>query len=165
MNSDKAPPRNGAEPMLRLSESTIAHYDRQADAFRDGTLDHDVSQNYAALLEAIESDPPFSILDLGCGPGRDLRHFRSLGHEAVGLDGSQEFVAMARDFSGCEVLHQNSSRARLAREPLRRRLRRTRPCSTCRAGNCRGSCANSAPPCGRAASCSAPIRMAATRKA
>ena len=93
--------------MLRLSESTIAHYDRQADAFRDGTLDHDVSQNYAALLEAIESDPPFSILDLGCGPGRDLRHFRSLGHEPVGLDGSQEFVAMARDFSGCEVLHQN----------------------------------------------------------
>jgi SAM-dependent methyltransferase len=106
-DSDKAPSRNGAEPLLRLSESTIAHYDRQADAFRDGTLDHDVSQNYAALLEAIESDPPFSILDLGCGPGRDLRHFRSLGHEAVGLDGSQEFVAMARDFSGCEVLHQN----------------------------------------------------------
>ena len=106
-DADEAPSRNGAEPMLRLSESTIAHYDRQADAFRDGTLDHDVSQNYAALLEAIETDPPFSILDLGCGPGRDLRHFRSLGHEAVGLDGSQEFVAMARDLSGCEVLHQN----------------------------------------------------------
>lgn len=104
---DKAPSRNGAEPLLRLSESTIAHYDRQAEAFRDGTSDHDVSQNHAALLEAIEADPPFSILDLGCGPGRDLRHFRSLGHEAVGLDGSQEFVAMARAFSGCEVLHQD----------------------------------------------------------
>jgi len=106
-DADKAPSQNAAEPLLRLSESTIAHYDRRADSFRDGTLDHDVSQNYAALLEAIETDPPFSILDLGCGPGRDLRHFRSLGHEAVGLDGSQEFVAMARDFSGCEVLHQN----------------------------------------------------------
>ena len=93
--------------MLRLSESTIAHYDRQAEAFRDGTRDHDVSQNCAALLEAIEADPPYAILDLGCGPGRDLRHFRSLGHEAVGLDGSQEFVAMARAFSGCEILHQN----------------------------------------------------------
>ncbi len=93
--------------MLRFSEATIAHYDRQAEAFRDGTRDHDVSQNYAALLEAIEADPPYSILDLGCGPGRDLRHFRSLGHDAVGLDGSKEFVAMARAFSGCEVLHQN----------------------------------------------------------
>jgi SAM-dependent methyltransferase len=104
---DKAPTRNGAEPLPRLSESTIAYYDRQAEAFRDGTSGHDVSQNYAALLEAIEAAPPFSILDLGCGPGRDLRHFRSLGHDAVGLDGSQEFVAMARAFSGCEVLHQD----------------------------------------------------------
>ena len=26
---------------------------------------------------------------------------------AVGLDGSAEFVAMARDFSGCAVLHQS----------------------------------------------------------
>jgi len=104
---EKAPPRIDAESPLRLSEATIAHYDLQAEAFWDGTRDHDVSQNYAALLEAIEAAPPFSILDLGCGPGRDLRHFRSLGHDAVGLDGSKEFVAMARAFSGCEVLHQD----------------------------------------------------------
>ena len=104
---DKAPSQHAAEPLLRLSASTIAHYDRGAEAFRVGTSDHDVSQNYAALLEAIEAEPPFAILDLGCGPGRDLRHFRSLGHEAVGLDGSQEFVVMARAASGCEVLHQN----------------------------------------------------------
>jgi SAM-dependent methyltransferase len=106
-DSENAPSRHDPEPLLRLSESTIAHYDRGAEAFRAGTGDHDVSQNYAALLEAIEAEPPFAILDLGCGPGRDLRYFRSLGHEAVGLDGSREFVAMARAFSGCEVLHQN----------------------------------------------------------
>lgn len=103
----RPPQRSDAAPSLRLSEVTLAHYDRQAQAFWHGTRDHDVSQNYAALLDAIEADPPFSILDLGCGPGRDLRHFRSLGHDAVGLDGSQEFVAMARAHSGCEVLHQN----------------------------------------------------------
>ena len=72
-----------------------------------GTRHHDVSQNYAAFLEAIEGDPPYSILDLGCGPGRDLIHFRSLGHDAVGLDASQQFVAMARSHSQCEVLHQD----------------------------------------------------------
>lgn len=90
-----------------LSAATIAHYDRGAEAFWRGTRDHDVSQNCAALLEAIEADPPCAILDLGCGPGRDLRYFRSLGHEAIGLDGSAEFVHMAREFSGCEVLHQD----------------------------------------------------------
>jgi SAM-dependent methyltransferase len=101
------PPHTLPDPLHRLSEATIAHYDRVAAAFRDGTRDHDVSQNYAALLDAIEGKPPYRILDLGCGPGRDLHHFRSLGHDAVGLDGSKEFVAMAHAYSKCEVLHQD----------------------------------------------------------
>src|SRR5271165_544292 len=96
-----------AEQLRQISEVTIAHYNRLAEAYWDGTRDHDVNQNYAALLDAIEGDPPYSILDLGCGPGRDLRHFRSLGHDAVGLDGSTEFVAMARSYSGCDVLQQD----------------------------------------------------------
>ncbi len=93
--------------LRRQLETTIAYYDRQAASFWQGTRDHDVTQNYAALLDAIEGDPPYTVLDLGCGPGRDLRHFRSLGHEAVGLDGSKEFASMARAYSGCEVLHQD----------------------------------------------------------
>jgi SAM-dependent methyltransferase len=101
------------EQVRHLGQTTIAYYDRFARAFWDGTRHHDVSQNYAAFLNAIESDPPYSILDLGCGPGRDLSHFRSLGHEAVGLDGSQQFVAMARVYSGCEVLHQDLLSMRL----------------------------------------------------
>jgi len=96
-----------ADALQRTMAQTIAHYDRGAASFWEGTRDHDVSQNYAALLTAIEAPPPCAILDFGCGPGRDLRHFRSLGHEAVGLDGSAEFVAMARAYAGCEVLHQN----------------------------------------------------------
>jgi SAM-dependent methyltransferase len=97
----------------RLAETTIAYYDRFARAFWDGTRHHDVSQNYAALLNAIASEPPYSILDLGCGPGRDLIYLRSRGHEAVGLDGSREFVAMAQAHSGCEVLHQDLLSMRL----------------------------------------------------
>ena len=101
------PRRYDAEQVRRLSDRTIAYYDRFARAFWNGTRDHDVNQNYAAFLDAIEGDPPYSILDLGCGPGRDLSHFRSLGHEAVGLDGSLQLVAMARLHSQCEVLHQD----------------------------------------------------------
>ncbi len=94
-------------PLREITSRTIAHYDGSAAAFRDATWDHDVSQNYAALLGAIEGAPPLVILDLGCGPGRDLAYFRSLGHEAVGLDGSAQFAKMARESSGCEVLHQD----------------------------------------------------------
>jgi len=104
---DKWPRRADVEQLHRISELTIAHYDRSAKAYWDGTRDHDVSQNYKSLLDAIEGDPPYSILDLGCGPGRDLKHFRSLGHDVVGLDGSKEFVGMACSYSECEVLHQD----------------------------------------------------------
>lgn len=93
--------------LARTSEVTLAHYDENADAFWAGTRDHDVSQNYDALLGAIEGPQPWSILDFGCGPGRDLRYFRLLGHEAIGLDGSRRFVDMARAYSGGEVWHQD----------------------------------------------------------
>jgi SAM-dependent methyltransferase len=104
---DEGPYRIDVAQLRRISQATIAHYDRSAAAFWNGTRDHNVSQNYRALLDAIDGDSPYSILDLGCGPGRDLRYVRSLGHDVVGLDGSTEFVAMARSYSGCEVLHQD----------------------------------------------------------
>ena len=88
-NPDKPAGALDKAQLRRISEATIGHYDRTAKDFWDGARNHDVSQNHRALLDAIEGDPPFSILDLGCGPGRDLWHFRSLGHEAVGLDGSK----------------------------------------------------------------------------
>lgn len=93
--------------LTAISSRTLAHYERSADAFRIGTADHDVSQNRDALLAAIEGPPPFRLLDLGCGPGRDLAAFQALGHAAVGLDGCASFVDMARGATGCEVLHQD----------------------------------------------------------
>lgn len=87
--------------------ATLAHYDRFAERFRDGTWDHDVSQNVDALLRYLPSGRALRILDFGCGPGRDLITFRDLGHEVVGLDGSAEFCAMAREVSGCEVWQQD----------------------------------------------------------
>jgi SAM-dependent methyltransferase len=97
----------GSTAKLDASSQTLAYYEANAEGFWEGTRDHDVSQNRAALLDAIEGAAPFALLDFGCGPGRDLAHFRSLGHEAVGLEGCAAFAAMARRFSGCEVLQQD----------------------------------------------------------
>jgi SAM-dependent methyltransferase len=91
----------------KISAGTLADYDRQADAFWAGTRGHDVTQNIAALLDAIEGTPPFTLLDFGCGPGRDLEALTAHGHVAIGLEGSPEFAAMARAHSGCEVWQQN----------------------------------------------------------
>jgi SAM-dependent methyltransferase len=95
------------DELRRIASLTLAHYDQRADDFWLGTRDHDVSQNIAALLRHIEVAPPFTILDLGCGPGRDLKTFSNMGHVAIGLEGSQRFATMARDYSGCEVWQQD----------------------------------------------------------
>ncbi len=97
------------EPPLEseISTRTIGHYEAQAKSFQAGTLDHDVSQNIAALLDNISGKAPFEILDFGCGPGRDLKTLSDLGHHAIGLDGAPSFVEMAHEFSNCEVWHQD----------------------------------------------------------
>jgi SAM-dependent methyltransferase len=86
---------------------TLEHYSQRADDFWEGTRGHDVSQNIEALLSHIEGRPPFAILDFGCGPGRDLKTFVTLGHQPVGLEGVARFAEMARAHSGCEVLQQD----------------------------------------------------------
>ena len=90
-----------------IARVTLQHYDRSAEEFWQGTRGHDVSQNVAALLRFIEAAPPFTILDLGCGPGRDLKAFAERGHIAVGLEGAARLAAMARAHSGCEVWQQD----------------------------------------------------------
>lgn len=95
------------EDLAHISALTLEHYNQRAGDFFEGTRDHDVSQNIAALLECIEGEPPYAILDFGCGPGRDLKTFSDLGHIAVGLDGAAQFVQMARAVSGCEVWQQD----------------------------------------------------------
>ncbi|GAB3258465.1 class I SAM-dependent methyltransferase [Chitinimonas naiadis] len=94
-------------PLPDTSSATLAHYETRADEFWLGTKDHDVSQNIAALLRHITASAPYRILDVGCGPGRDLKTFTELGHLATGLEGAARFAEMARQYSGCEVWQQD----------------------------------------------------------
>ena len=95
------------DDLRHISTRTLAYYQESAETFRQRTSDHDVRQNIEALLRHIETPAPWTLLDFGCGPGRDLKTFTALGHVAVGLEGTPAFAAMARAHSGCEVLEQD----------------------------------------------------------
>jgi len=100
-------PLNNSDPDLEeIEKSNISHYEENAESFRIGTQDHDVSQNIAALLDTLPKEKALDILDFGCGPGRDMRVFKSMGHRPVGLDGCREFCKMAEQQSGCSTLNQ-----------------------------------------------------------
>jgi SAM-dependent methyltransferase len=89
-----------------IETGTLSHYEDNAAAFWAGTKDHDVAQNYAAFLAPFPEGKQLDILDLGCGPGRDVYYFQSIGHRPIGLDGSSKFCDMASQYTGCQVLHQ-----------------------------------------------------------
>jgi SAM-dependent methyltransferase len=96
-----------SQELREIADLTLKHYNQRAEEFWEGTRDHDVGQNIEALLQHIEGVPPFAILDFGCGPGRDLKVFAELGHVAVGLEGAERLVAMARAHAGGEVWQQD----------------------------------------------------------
>lgn len=91
----------------QIETVTVAYYEASAQRFWEGTRDHDVRQNRDALLRYLPENMPLRILDFGCGPGRDLKAFKALGHDPVGLDASASFCDMARTYSGCEVWQQH----------------------------------------------------------
>ena len=86
---------------------TLGHYNDNAESFWDGTKDHDVSQNIEAFLAPFPEGKLLDILDFGCGPGRDIEYFKSLGHRPVGLDGSEIFCQMVEQYTQCPTLQQN----------------------------------------------------------
>jgi hypothetical protein len=57
-----------SQDLEKIADLTLDYYNRHAEDFWEGTRNHDVSQNIAAMLQYIESERPFTILDFGCGP-------------------------------------------------------------------------------------------------
>jgi 2-polyprenyl-3-methyl-5-hydroxy-6-metoxy-1,4-benzoquinol methylase len=92
--------------MERHEQITIAEYQLTAEDYRNGTWNHDVSQNREALITAMSKEKG-KILDLGCGPGRDLIAFQEMGYKVTGLDATPAFVEMAKQTAGCEVWQQS----------------------------------------------------------
>src|SRR5471030_1544467 len=95
------------QDLKKIAGGTLDHYNKRAEDFWLVTRDHDVKQNITALLQWVKGEAPFTILDFGCGPGRDLKVFSERGHLAIGLEGAAHFAEMARAHSGCKVWQQD----------------------------------------------------------
>lgn len=79
---------------MQNTSETIAYYDKSADAFEEQTADLDMS---AIQLRFLAHLPPSgTILDAGCGVGRDALFFAQRGYRVTAFDASAEMVARAR---------------------------------------------------------------------
>ena len=79
------------------------YYDENGQEFFDGTVDTDMSSHYDKFLALIPENG--SILDAGCGSGRDTLKFKSLGYDVTAIDGSKKMCELASEHSEVNVRH------------------------------------------------------------
>jgi len=83
------------------SNDTIQYYNINAGAFIENTLGANMNEHYDAFLKHIPTGG--SILDAGCGSGRDSKRFIELGYEVEAFDASEEMVRFAKTYTGLNV--------------------------------------------------------------
>lgn len=88
-------------PVRGRPDGTLAFYEDNAQSYAESTLGCDMGRQVARFA-ALLSDGA-TVLDAGCGSGRDLAALRAAGFDAVGLDISPQLAAIAREYSGCRV--------------------------------------------------------------
>lgn len=86
------------------TERTIAFYDAHAVDFSKRTGCIDMRDLYAPFLELVVAGG--SILDAGCGPGRDAAEFVRRGYAVTAFDASIEMVRLCGRVDRVIVRHQ-----------------------------------------------------------
>ena len=81
---------------------SIDYYNKYAAKEFEETVNQDMSEIMKEFLDLLEESD--TILDLGCGSGRDSLTFYELGYDVTPLDASEEMCQLAEIHTGLEVL-------------------------------------------------------------
>ena len=82
-------------------DPTIDYYNLNAENFIESTQNVDMHQAQDRFLQLLDENA--SILDFGCGSGRDTKYFLDQGYQVTATDGSAELCRLASAFTGIEV--------------------------------------------------------------
>ncbi len=85
-------------------DKTLEYYAQNTDLFFDETVDADVSPLWERFEKVV---PGGHVLDLGCGSGRDTKHFLEKGYVVTAIDGSAELCKKATEYTGIEVVEKD----------------------------------------------------------
>lgn len=84
-----------------MRNNTLNYYNTNAHSFVSSTLSIDFSQTQDRFLRLLPSAA--SILDFGCGSGRDTKYFLDAGMQVDATDGSEELCRLASEYTGIPV--------------------------------------------------------------
>ena len=80
---------------------SIKYYNENAHYYFDITKDVPMNDNMNQFLSYLPEHS--SILDFGCGSGRDIYEFKKRRYEVDGIDGSIELCKLASEYTGVEI--------------------------------------------------------------
>ncbi len=83
--------------------NTIQYYQQNAEQFSRETRSVDFSKNQNKFMNKLKKND--TILDFGCGSGRDTKCFLEHGFQVEAIDGSEELCRLAGEFTGIKVKH------------------------------------------------------------
>ena len=84
-----------------MKAKTIEYYNENVSKFVNDTQDVVFCATQDLFLSYLNEGN--SILDLGCGSGRDTKYFLSKGYKVDAMDGSMEICKVASDYTGINV--------------------------------------------------------------
>ena len=87
------------------SVSTVGYYDREADAFALDTAQADVSELLGEFTSLLR--PGASVLDWGCGTGRDSRAMLDMGFVVTSTDASEVMCRKASELFGVDAVRES----------------------------------------------------------
>ena len=87
---------------MNMSDAiTLNYYNSNAAVFSETTKNVDFSEVQQIFTKHLSPDA--SILDFGCGSGRDTKYFLNNGYHVTATDGSGVICKMATDYTGIQV--------------------------------------------------------------
>ena len=84
-----------------MKAKTIEYYNENVSKFVNDTQDVVFCATQDLFLSYLNEGD--SILDFGCGSGRDTKYFLSKGYKVDATDGSEEICKVASDYTGINV--------------------------------------------------------------
>ena len=81
--------------------NTINYYNQNAESFIANTQNADMHPTQERFLRLLDANT--SILDFGCGSGRDTKYFLEKGYQVTATDGAAELCRLASEFTGIKV--------------------------------------------------------------
>jgi len=84
-------------------QDTLIYYNENANVFAESTINVDFSEIQKQFLDKLNAG--VTILDFGCGSGRDTKYFLDHGYTVEAIDGSEELCKLASVYTGISVNH------------------------------------------------------------